>query len=208
MILTFIRSICLSLSLYPNTQFVAGMSVFFIFVSVISFCLKTHPGFRVDLPTSYSGDPALSGHDPLTPPIGQQPTQQSAPQQQYHQHSITPPSGSIGPTFRVTNYTSYSSSNLSAAHATPIATIKGNLLQQHQQHRQRLKRGVNTSSLNEFIEQKLLGHNGRRQHGWIETYGQPHKAFFYVELVCNVWFFIEVVIRLIVSSTVCSHRIS
>lgn len=185
-----------------HLQFVAGMSVFFIFVSVISFCLKTHPGFRVDLPTSYSGDPATSGgHDPLTPPIGQQ---HSAPQQQYHQHSITPPSGSIGPTFRVTNYTSYSSGNLSAAHATPIATIKGNLLQQQQQHqhRQRLKRGVNTSSLNDFIEQKLLGHNGRRQHGWIETYGQPHKAFFYVELVCNVWFFIEVVIRLIVGVVV------
>ncbi|SPP85876.1 blast:Potassium voltage-gated channel protein Shaw [Drosophila guanche] len=78
-----------------GAKIVAGMSVFFIFVSVISFCLKTHPGFRVDLP--------------------------------------------------------------------------------------------------------LLRNNGRRQHGWIETYGQPHEAFFYVELVCNVWFFIEVIIRLIVS---------
>ncbi|XP_064554188.1 potassium voltage-gated channel protein Shaw isoform X2 [Drosophila montana] len=185
-----------------GAKFVAGMSVFFIFVSVISFCLKTHPGFRVDLPTSYSAGLPASGHDPLAaPPIPQQPVQQSQPHQhpqqqqqyQYHQHSITPPSGSIGPTFRVTNYTSYSSGNLSAAQATPIATIKG----QHQ--RQRLKRDLNTSSLNEFLEEKLLGQNGRRQHGWIETYGQPHKAFFYVELVCNVWFFIEVVIRLIVS---------
>ncbi|XP_032293866.1 potassium voltage-gated channel protein Shaw isoform X2 [Drosophila virilis] len=186
-----------------GAKFVAGMSVFFIFVSVISFCLKTHPGFRVDLPTSYSAGLPASGHDPLAPPIPQQPVQQSQSQPhhhsqqqqqyQYHQHSITPPSGSIGPTFRVTNYTSYSSGNLSAAQATPIATIKG------QQQRQRLKRDLNTSSLNEFLEDKLLGQNGRRQHGWIETYGQPHKAFFYVELVCNVWFFIEVVIRLIVS---------
>ncbi|KAM8714742.1 hypothetical protein ACLKA7_001149 [Drosophila subpalustris] len=174
-----------------GAKFVAGMSVFFIFVSVISFCLKTHPGFRVDLPTSYNGDSPISGHDPLTPPINQSPQWQY--HQHLHQHSITPPSGSIGPTFRVTNYTSYSSGNMSAAQATPIATIKGS------QHRQRLKRNLNGSSLNDFIEEKLLGHNGRRQHGWVETYGQPHKAFFYVELVCNVWFFIEVIIRLIVS---------
>ncbi|XP_032595122.1 potassium voltage-gated channel protein Shaw [Drosophila grimshawi] len=176
-----------------GAKFVAGMSVFFIFVSVISFCLKTHPGFRVDLPTSYGAGSPLPGHNLLAPPSSQHPAQQSQ-QHQYHQHSITPPSGSIGPTFRVTNYTSYSSGNLSAAQATPIATMKG---QQHQ--RQRLKREQNASSLNEFLEKKILGNSGLRQHGWIETYGQPHKAFFYVELVCNVWFFIEVLIRLIVS---------
>ncbi|KAH8418850.1 hypothetical protein KR222_004581, partial [Zaprionus bogoriensis] len=176
-----------------GAKFVAGMSVFFIFVSVISFCLKTHPGFRVDLPTSYGGGGdavgGSPGPDPLAPPppLSQAPGQQG-PQLHYHQPSITPPSGSIGPTFRVTNYTSYSSGNLSAAQATPIAVIKGYL------QRQRLKRDANSSRLHD-----LLGHSGHRQHGWIETYGQPHKAFFYVELVCNVWFFIEVVIRLIVS---------
>lgn len=35
--------------------------------------------------------------------------------------------------------------------------------------------------------------------GWQETYGQPHEAFFYVELVCNVWFFIELIIRFLVN---------
>ncbi|XP_033249058.1 potassium voltage-gated channel protein Shaw isoform X3 [Drosophila miranda] len=176
-----------------GAKIVAGMSVFFIFVSVISFCLKTHPGFRVDLPVTHNGygghsGPGSShphGHDPL----GEPPPQTT---HQYHQHSITPPSGSIGPTFRVTNYTSYSSGNFTAAQATPIASIKGN-------QRQRLKRDLNGSAINEFIEDQLLGNNGRRQHGWVETYGQPHEAFFYVELVCNVWFFIEVIIRLIVS---------
>ncbi|SPP85877.1 blast:Potassium voltage-gated channel protein Shaw [Drosophila guanche] len=171
-----------------GAKIVAGMSVFFIFVSVISFCLKTHPGFRVDLPVTHNGAHSGShphGHDPL----GEPPPQTT---HQYHQHSITPPSGSIGPTFRVTNYTSYSSGNFTAGQATPIATIKGN-------QRQRLKRDLNASVINEFIDDQLLRNNGRRQHGWIETYGQPHEAFFYVELVCNVWFFIEVIIRLIVS---------
>ncbi|XP_043950170.1 potassium voltage-gated channel protein Shaw isoform X3 [Drosophila biarmipes] len=173
-----------------GAKIVAGMSVFFIFVSVISFCLKTHPGFRVDLPSSPD-----NGHGPGSggPPHGHDPMGEPPQTHQYHQHSITPPSGSIGPTFRVTNYTSYSSGNFTApGQATPIATIKGG-------QRQRLKRTINGSSLNDFIEQKILGHNGRRKHGWIETYGQPHEAFFYVELVCNVWFFIEVLIRLIVS---------
>lgn len=35
--------------------------------------------------------------------------------------------------------------------------------------------------------------------GWQETYGQPHLAFFYVELVCNIWFIIELAVRLVVS---------
>ncbi|KAH8409890.1 hypothetical protein KR009_000338, partial [Drosophila setifemur] len=174
-----------------GAKIVAGMSVFFIFVSVISFCLKTHPGFRVDLPNVPDG--GLSGglphgHDPMGEPPPPPQTHQ------YHQHSITPPSGSIGPTFRVTNYTSYSSGNFTAAgQATPIATIKGG------GQRQRVKRDVNGRNLTDLLEQQLLGHNGKRRHGWIETYGQPHEAFFYVELVCNVWFFIEVLIRLIVS---------
>ncbi|EDX04348.1 GD22359 [Drosophila simulans] len=171
-----------------GAKIVAGMSVFFIFVSVISFCLKTHPGFRVDLPSG-----AHDAHGPGAggPPHGHDPMGEPPQTHQYHQHSITPPSGSIGPTFRVTNYTSYSSGNFTApGQATPIATIKGG-------QRQRLKRNINGSILNEFIEEKILGHNGRRKHGWIETYGQPHEAFFYVELVCNVWFFIEVIIRLI-----------
>jgi len=175
-------------------QIVAGMSVFFIFVSVISFCLKTHPGFRVDLPSSPDDGTGAGG-----PPHGHDPLGEPPQTHQYHQHSITPPSGSIGPTFRVTNYTSYSSGNFTApGQATPIATIKGG-------QRQRLKRNINGSSLNEFIEQKILGQNGRRKHGWIETYGQPHEAFFYVELVCNVWFFIEVLIRLIVSNRTISY---
>lgn len=185
------NQICFLITNDISLQIVAGMSVFFIFVSVISFCLKTHPGFRVDLPSG-----AHDAHGPGAggPPHGHDPMGEPPQTHQYHQHSITPPSGSIGPTFRVTNYTSYSSGNFTASgQATPIATIKGG-------QRQRLKRNINGSILNEFIEEKILGHNGRRKHGWIETYGQPHEAFFYVELVCNVWFFIEVIIRLIVSN--------
>lgn len=36
------------------------------------------------------------------------------------------------------------------------------------------------------------------EDNWQETYGQPHEAFFYVELVCNIWFIIELTIRFVV----------
>uniref|UniRef100_T1H0X5 Uncharacterized protein n=1 Tax=Megaselia scalaris TaxID=36166 RepID=T1H0X5_MEGSC len=32
---------------FHTSNVIAGLAVFFIFVSVISFCLKTHPGFRI-----------------------------------------------------------------------------------------------------------------------------------------------------------------
>lgn len=43
--------------LATNFQIVACASVLFIMVSVISFCLKTHPGFRVQMsPSAYGGE--------------------------------------------------------------------------------------------------------------------------------------------------------
>ncbi|XP_059616493.1 potassium voltage-gated channel protein Shaw-like [Phlebotomus argentipes] len=79
-----------------GAKLIACISVFFICTSVISFCLKTHPGFRVEIPT----------------PI---------------------------------------------AHAND---------------------------------------------GWQDSHGQPHLAFFYVELVCNVWFIIELAVRFVVAPNI------
>lgn len=38
----------------PTSQVVAGISVFFICTSVISFCLKTLPGLRVEIPLTFN----------------------------------------------------------------------------------------------------------------------------------------------------------
>ncbi|XP_052892219.1 potassium voltage-gated channel protein Shaw-like [Anopheles moucheti] len=84
-----------------GAKIVAGISVFFICISVISFCLKTHPGLRVEIPA-------------------------------------------------ILNIT-------------------------------------NNGSLGALPD---------------ETYGQPHEAFFYVELVCNVWFIIELTVRLVVTPNI------
>lgn len=50
-------------------------------------------------------------------------------------------------------------------------------------------------------EADALFKNDKRifDENWQESYGQPHEAFFYVELMCNIWFFIELIVRFVVS---------
>ncbi|KAM3955735.1 LOW QUALITY PROTEIN: potassium voltage-gated channel protein Shaw-like [Aphomia sociella] len=96
----------------PPAKVISAMSVFFICVSVLSFCLKTHPDLRVNLPT-----PA-----PIV----------------------------VGNTTILQNAT---------------------VLQ-------------NTTAM---IETR-----------WRDN-GEPHVFFFYIELVCNVWFTIELLVRSVVA---------
>ncbi|XP_018785862.1 PREDICTED: potassium voltage-gated channel protein Shaw [Bactrocera latifrons] len=173
-----------------GAKIVASMSVFFIFVSVISFCLKTHPGFRVDFPATHTE------HGPSPSAVPHTPSRTHS----HHSDSGTGASGinyTLAHTFKVTNYTAPGNANTSQFIAT--FTLKGTggggL-----SNRNRLKRSIR--NVKDLIQQKLLGGVDHHGHGWHESYGQPHEAFFYVELVCNVWFFIEVLIRLIVSPNI------
>lgn len=107
---------------------VASASVLFIMVSVISFCLKTHPGFRVESPPVV--DSLANNGSGL------------------YQNISTPKAVYVPRTGR---------SRISSRQSSYVGD------------------------------------------GWQETYGQPHEAFFYVELVCNVWFFVELIIRFVVN---------
>lgn len=103
-------------------------------VSVISFCLKTHPGFRVEIPGANTID--------------------------------------------VNN-------NMSAYQFTTLPpTIPTT------------QRYIAKTDRNGRILSRYTSYAG---NGWQDTYGQPHEAFFYVELVCNIWFFFELIIRFLVS---------
>lgn len=98
------------------------------------------------------------------------------------------------------------SANFSAGLAKPIAkfTLEKQLGEKERatkarversvlnEQQQRLKRQTNTAATNKETDMKHI-------HGWHHSFGQPHEAFFYVELVCNVWFFFEVIVRFIVS---------
>lgn len=179
-------------------KIVASMSVFFIFVSVISFCLKTHPGFRVDFPPDGSPLSSATSSIPLT-----------TTSNNINNNNNNSPSSVFNMTFvNQANYIN-NKNNTRRADLNAIAS-GGNLssifdsssLTYKSSNRKRLKRSIfNGSELNQFFEQKILG-GTPHHHGWHESYGHPHGAFFYVELVCNVWFFIEVIIRLIVSPNI------
>ncbi|XP_055905392.1 potassium voltage-gated channel protein Shaw isoform X2 [Eupeodes corollae] len=178
-------------------KIVASMSVFFIFVSVISFCLKTHPGFRVDFPdgSSLSSTSSIplsttsSNNNNLN--INNSPS--SVFNMTYINQGIT---NTLNNNNNITRKAEFTAGNLSS-----ILFDSSNLTYKSS-NRKRLKRSIfNGSELNQFFEQKILG-GTPHHHGWHESYGHPHGAFFYVELVCNVWFFIEVIIRLIVSPNI------
>lgn len=130
----------------PLFQVVAGASVLFIVASVISFCLKTHPGFRVEIP-AFVNATATAAIDQNT--------------------------GSAA-----------GASSASAASTTVASTTT--------------TQWTPTAAMprNNRISTRYSSYVG---DGWQETYGQPHEAFFYVELVCNVWFFVELIIRFVVS---------
>ncbi|XP_026471033.1 potassium voltage-gated channel protein Shaw-like [Ctenocephalides felis] len=109
---------------------VAVISVFFIFTSVLSFCLKTHPGLRVPIPTSIN---ASANNSLITTTIVPVTTQ-------------------------------------------PPPPIRSN------------RHGSSGSSRYRYEDDD-----------WQENYGQPHEAFFYVELVCNIWFTFELAVRTVVA---------
>ncbi|XP_011293848.1 potassium voltage-gated channel protein Shaw isoform X1 [Musca domestica] len=201
-----------------GAKVVASMSVFFIFVSVISFCLKTHPGFRVDFTPTNSQQhqhqpqqistsvPTIPQHTSNMPP----PTMDASTAPHNSQrHTL------LQPTFKVINYTSSAGSgngNFSSGLVTPIATFSLEKTEGRRRASERTRRqsvDVNGLGDNDDGGGGVGGgggghgnHNGvddTHIHGWHQSFGQPHEAFFYVELVCNVWFFFEVIIRFIVS---------
>ena len=180
------------------------MSVFFIFVSVISFCLKTHPGFRVDFtptniqPTASATNlPNIPQHQNIMPPTlnassyrefkGNNSSASSSSNSNRNSNSNDGLASGVSllqTTFKVINYTSPLGGNYSSSLATPIATFSLEKTRRNERTRRESEDADTDTS---------------HAHGWHQSFGQPHEAFFYVELVCNVWFFFEVIIRFIVS---------
>uniref|UniRef100_A0A1B0A4W8 BTB domain-containing protein n=1 Tax=Glossina pallidipes TaxID=7398 RepID=A0A1B0A4W8_GLOPL len=187
-----------------GAKIVASMSVFFIFISVISFCLKTHPGFRVDFPSSpafiVSTTAATETNTPLTTSEGASIPNQShhlpanlnisnnrALVKAYHNETI------LTSAFKPINVTRTVSDNVNSSLAKPIAALSLEKFLKLE----RIKRS--SSIVNEIQNYNVTE---TPSHGWLDSIGQPHQAFFYVELVCNVWFFFEVIIRFIVSPNI------
>ncbi|CAO1379585.1 unnamed protein product [Diamesa hyperborea] len=143
-----------------GAKIVAGISVFFICISVISFCLKTLPGLRVEIPVTLST-------------FNQTTSNLSAIYQSAEERSI------IMLSTTEANFVTKSSSTLTSS-SIPVPS---------------------QPTPRTFVPRyNNLSRNRKRSHlfdNWQETYA--HSAFFYVELLCNVWFIIELTIRSVVA---------
>lgn len=167
-----------ALPLTRSAQVVAGASVLFIVASVISFCLKTHPGFRnpdiLLTPTAASGFDSFANLSASS----------SAALDQNSAASAAAAAAAAVATQLTTEAASTSTTSTSTTTTTTPTTSS--------RQQQLLIRGRGANR----ISTRFSSYVG---DGWQDTYGQPHEAFFYVELVCNVWFFIELIIRFVVS---------
>lgn len=152
----------------------AGISVFFICISVISFCLKTHPGLRVstELPSNilnHHNIGIINASDPI----------------------LSNENLSITNRLRANETVPYrkASTTISPIKSTTSTTTV----------KQPFWRGSRFGTIQS--EADALWKNDKKvfDENWQETYGQPHEAFFYVELVCNIWFIIELTVRFVVS---------
>lgn len=164
-------------------QIVAGISVFFICISVISFCLKTHPGLRVEIPAILN---ITTNGSASVLPDGLPTTLDELLDHGRLDELLldygAPTGTGTGSTSTTTTTTSATTESHSTSPTRPETTT------------QRTGRIVSSAY------RMNSGKGASIVENWQETYGQPHEAFFYVELVCNVWFIIELTVRLVVSN--------
>ncbi|XP_065092312.1 potassium voltage-gated channel protein Shaw-like [Ochlerotatus camptorhynchus] len=168
-----------------GAKIVAGISVFFICISVISFCLKTHPGLRVEIPailnvsTSGSSIGAILANVTSfgqTDSVSSSSGSNSGKEDEGSVHVDPPPAATVAV----------------SREGSPAKSSSGSF-----------GSGLFQRPAGRLISSAYRGGKGANiVDNWQETYGQPHEAFFYVELVCNVWFIIELMVRLVVAPNI------
>uniref|UniRef100_A0A1S4GXL1 Uncharacterized protein n=2 Tax=gambiae species complex TaxID=44542 RepID=A0A1S4GXL1_ANOGA len=169
-----------------GAKIVAGISVFFICISVISFCLKTHPGLRVEIPAilNITTNGSASVLPDGLPTTLDELLDHGRLDELLLDYGAPTGTGGTASTSTTTTTTSATTESHSASPTRPETTT------------QRTGRIVSSAY------RMNSGKGASIVENWQETYGQPHEAFFYVELVCNVWFIIELTVRLVVAPNI------
>uniref|UniRef100_A0A182PPR6 BTB domain-containing protein n=1 Tax=Anopheles epiroticus TaxID=199890 RepID=A0A182PPR6_9DIPT len=169
-----------------GAKIVAGISVFFICISVISFCLKTHPGLRVEIPAilNITTNGTASVLPDELPTTLDELLDHGRLDDLMLDYSSPTGISSASTASTITTTTSATTESHSASPTRPETTT------------QRTGRIVSSAY------RMNSGKGASIVENWQETYGQPHEAFFYVELVCNVWFIIELTVRLVVTPNI------
>lgn len=160
-------------------QIIACASVLFIMVSVISFCLKTHPGFRVEMTPSFHSDFINSSYYNRNTYA--------------HLSSATPTTAMPKTsTFKYVSISSSSSSTSSDSNFDPSSTENPSSSQPTT-----IFPSTYRNERNGKLSSRHVNFNSEQKSNFRE-YDQPHEAFFYVELLCNLWFIIEFSTRFLV----------
>ncbi|XP_053692413.1 potassium voltage-gated channel protein Shaw-like [Sabethes cyaneus] len=179
-----------------GAKIVAGISVFFICISVISFCLKTHPGLRVEIPAVMNMSTNGSSGSTLMANVTS-----------FAGFLFTNPldgkgsSGANGSTRSSNNSDQILPTELPQPTMAPPRTAEFS----NRQVSASFGGGLMAQRSGRLISSAYRMQSGKGSNivdNWQETYGQPHEAFFYVELVCNVWFIIELMVRLVVTPNI------
>jgi potassium voltage-gated channel Shaw-related subfamily C member 1 len=150
---------------------------------VISFCLKTHPGLRVEIPPILNATPTTTTYSTIKTPSAI-PNLQLPLYPNQNNSTLINSNRTRNDMYLATSTTSSSASLSTSTTVSPSTTTASSINRSG-----RYIRSLTTSFRRTTI-----------YNDWQETYGQPHEAFFYVELVCNVWFIIELSVRLVVSN--------
>lgn len=167
-------------------KLIAVISVFFIFVSTASFCLKTHPSMKV--PVVYT---ELAYFSPQ-----QQAAASSQPFDSY-QPSLANQSGrwTRGKVKRRSGLDDYYEE--SSEEALELESGPDQDLQEPQDIHQ-LQSNLRTSD-----EQARVGQRARQKlksTWWLDKKKtETYATFFYIECVCNSWFLFEILVRFLVA---------
>lgn len=154
-------------------------------VSVISFCLKTHPGFRVEMTPAFNGEfnnnsLNYSSRNAHLSSISMPKTAQTTTPTTFR-YVRSASSKSSGNSFSPTS----ASTIITDKSTVPTSTIYYTTTQQTQPER---------------MPTRYVHYNSHSRRPYVvpDVYDQPHEAFFYVELLCNLWFIIEFTTRFLV----------
>lgn len=161
-------------------KLIAIISVFFIFLSTASFCIKTHPSMRVPVINMEQVSFYDTGnHSIIMLPMMTSSNKPLPIQQQYHHQSV--PAASADFESRADNRKS----------SQRLASRKHN----------QISSPVSENQISADDDQ-LSGSAGPRlrQTWWLDKKKtETYAAFFYIECICNVWFLFEILIRFLVA---------
>ena len=185
-------------SSFSYIQSVAIISVFFICVSIFSFCIKTHPNMRV--PVIYNR--TIKQPPNFRPPYSRYssiPYEQHKQQQEQQEYSIHPYHHRQRHHHKQRQRPSYphkSSLSSTIAQSSSSSSISDN---------KQSDLNIDDNNENKDFDDNESKSSSSSSKTWKESWTldkhktDAHDAFFYIESICNAWFSFEIATRFLVS---------